>query len=147
MTSSPLLSAREIAAQIRRKAVSPVEVARTHLDRIERLNPKLNAFVDYKPEAVLAQAREAEKAILRGDELGPLHGVPVSIKSSIDVAGHLCEAGTRLRAGYIAAEDAPLVARLRAAGAVPPALPTRRNCSWLGRPTTFFMDARTTPGI
>ena len=114
------LSAREIAAQIRRKVVSPVEVARAHLDRIERLNPTLNAFVDYKPEAVLAQARAAEKAILRRDkdELGPLHGVPVSIKSSIDVAGHLCEAGTRLRAGHIAAADAPLVARLRAAGAV-----------------------------
>src|SRR5258707_3787619 len=119
MTSSPLLlCAREIAAQIRRKDGSPMEVARAHLDRIGRLNPKLNAFVDYKPEAVLAQARDAEKAILRGDELGPLHGVPVSIKSSIDVAGHRCEAGTRLRAGYIAAEDAPLVARLRAARAV-----------------------------
>src|SRR6266851_2616308 len=121
MTSSPLLlSAREIAAQIRRKEVSPVEVARTHLDRIERLNPKLNAFVDCKPEAVLAQARDAEKAILRKDkdELGPLHGVPLSIKSAIDVAGHRCEAGTRLRAGHIATEDAPLVARLRAAGAV-----------------------------
>jgi Asp-tRNA(Asn)/Glu-tRNA(Gln) amidotransferase A subunit family amidase len=113
-----LLSAREIAAQIRRKVISPVEVARAHLERIERLNPKLNAFVDLQPEAVLAQAREAEKAIRRGDELGPLHGVPLSIKSSIDVAGHRCEAGTRLRAGYIAAEDAPLVARLRAAGAV-----------------------------
>src|SRR5271167_3227660 len=119
MTASPLLvSAREIAAQIRRKAVSPVEVASTHLDRIERLNPKLNAFVDYKPEAVLAQAREAERAIHCGDELGPLHGVPLSIKSSIDVAGHRCEAGTRLRAGRIATEDAPLVTRLRAAGAV-----------------------------
>ena len=119
MTSRPLLlSAREIAAQIRRKDVSPVEVARAHLDRIERLNPKLNAFVDYRPEAVLAQARDAEKAILRGDELGPLHGVPLSIKSSIDVAGHLCEAGSRLRAGHVAAEDAPLVARMRAAGAV-----------------------------
>ena len=122
MTSSTLLSAREIAAQIRRKAVSPVEVARAHLDRIERLNPKLNAFVDCQPEAVLAQARDAEKAILRRDkdkdELGPLHGVPVSIKSAIDVAGHLCEAGTRLRAGHIAAADAPLVTRLREAGAV-----------------------------
>jgi Asp-tRNA(Asn)/Glu-tRNA(Gln) amidotransferase A subunit family amidase len=117
-SSSPLLSAQEIAAQIRRKAVSPVDVARAHLDRIERLNPRLNAFVDCKPEAVLVQARDAEKAILRGDDLGPLHGVPVSIKSSIDVAGHLCEAGTRLRAGHIAAADAPLVARLRAAGAV-----------------------------
>src|SRR4030081_1434170 len=119
MTSNLLLlSAREIAGQIRRKDASPVEVACAHLDRIERLNPKLNAFVDYNPEAVLAQARNAEKAILRGDELGPLHGVPLSIKSAIDVAGHRCEAGTRLRAGHIATEDAPLVARLRAAGAV-----------------------------
>src|ERR1700687_2286096 len=119
MTSNPvLLSAREIAAQIRRKDVSPVEVARAHLNRIECLNPKLNAFVDYNPEAVLAQAREAEKAILRGDELGPLHGVPLSIKSAIDVAGHRCEAGTRLRAGHIATDDAPLVTRLRNAGAI-----------------------------
>src|ERR1700687_1219862 len=119
MTSNPvLLSAREIAAQIRRKDVSPVEVARAHLNRIECLNPKLNAFVDYNPEAVWAQARDCEQSVLRGDELGPLHGVPVSIKSSIDVARHRCEAGTRLRAGYIAAEDAPLVARLRTAGAV-----------------------------
>jgi len=113
-----LLSAREIASQIRAKAISAVEVARLHLDRIEQLNPKLNALVDCQPETVLAQARKAEKAILNGDSLGPLHGVPVSIKSSIDVAGHRCEAGTRLRAGYIAAADAPLVGRLRAAGAV-----------------------------
>jgi Asp-tRNA(Asn)/Glu-tRNA(Gln) amidotransferase A subunit family amidase len=115
-----LPSARELAAQIRRKEVSPVEVAQAHLDRIERLNPKLNAFVDYKPEAVLAQAREAEKALMHmnQDELGPLHGVPLSIKSSINVAGHRCEAGSRLRAGHVATEDAPLVARLRAAGAV-----------------------------
>ena len=115
-----LLSAREIAAQIRRKEISPVEVARAHLDRITRLNPTLNAFVDCQPEAVLAHARAAEKAVLRKheEELGLLHGVPISIKSSIDVAGHRCEAGTRLRAGHIAAEDAPLVTRLRAAGAV-----------------------------
>src|SRR5258708_25858948 len=121
MTYNPLLlSAREIAAQIRRKEVSPVEVARAHLDRIERLNPKLNAFVDYRPEAVLAQAREAEKAILRRDkdELGPLHGVPLSIKSAIDVAGHRCEAGTRLRAGQIPPGGSPLVSRFRPAGAV-----------------------------
>jgi Asp-tRNA(Asn)/Glu-tRNA(Gln) amidotransferase A subunit family amidase len=114
----PLLSAREIAKQIRRKEVSPVEVALSHLDRIERLNPKLNAFVDCQAEVVLSQAREAEKAISRGDKLGPLHGVPLSIKSAIDVAGHRCEAGTRLRAGYIAGADALLVARVRAAGAV-----------------------------
>jgi Asp-tRNA(Asn)/Glu-tRNA(Gln) amidotransferase A subunit family amidase len=118
MNSKPLPSAREITALINSKAVSPVEIAHAHLDRIERLNPKLNAFVDYQPEAVLAQARSAEQAVLRGDELGPLHGVPLSIKSSIDVAGHRCEAGSRLRAGCVAHADAPLVARLRAAGAV-----------------------------
>ena len=118
MTITPFPSAREIATQIRKKEISPVDVARLHLDRIERLNPTLNAFVDWKPDLVLAQAREAEKAVRRGEDIGPLHGVPLSIKASIDVAGHRSEAGSRLRAGYIAAEDAPLVARLRAAGAM-----------------------------
>ena len=62
MTANPHFpSVRKIAAQIRRKEVSPVEVARAHLDRIERLNPKLNAFVDYKPDAVPAQARDGGK--------------------------------------------------------------------------------------
>src|SRR6202795_4089517 len=117
-SSLPLPSACDLARRIRARRVSPVEVAREHLERISRLNPSLNAFVDWQPELVLAQARKAEKAVRRGEDLGPLHGVPLSIKSSIDVAGHRCEAGTRLRAGYVAAEDAPLVARLRAAGAV-----------------------------
>jgi Asp-tRNA(Asn)/Glu-tRNA(Gln) amidotransferase A subunit family amidase len=120
--TSSLPSASEIARRIRAREISPVQVAREHLERISRLNPSLNAFVDCQPELVLAQARTAEAAVMRGDErspeLGPLHGVPLSIKSSIDVAGHRCEAGSRLRAGYLAAEDAPLVARLRAAGAV-----------------------------
>src|SRR6202023_1123759 len=118
MNSILLLSTHEIAALIRRKTISPVEVARAHLERIKRLTPKLNAFVDCHPESVLAQAAEAEIAVLRGEELGPLHGVPLSIKSAIDVAGHRCESGTRLRVGYVAAEDATVVARLRAAGAV-----------------------------
>jgi Asp-tRNA(Asn)/Glu-tRNA(Gln) amidotransferase A subunit family amidase len=118
MTSLTFLSATGIAAAIRSKEVSPVEVARAHLAGIERLNPRLNAFVDYQPEVVLAQARAAEAAMMRGEEVGPLHGVPLSIKSAIDVAGHRCEAGSRLREGYVAAADAPLVARLRAAGAV-----------------------------
>ena len=112
------VSATTIAAQIRNKAISPVEIAQIHLDRIQRLNSKLNAFVDVQPEVVLAQARAAEKAIERGEKLGALHGVPLSIKSCIDVAGHRCEAGSRLRAGNVPTQDAPLVARLRAAGAV-----------------------------
>ena len=118
MTQSALLSAADIASEVRSKSVSPVEVARVHLDRIERINPKLNALVDWKPELVLQQARLAEQAVMSGDALGPLHGVPLSIKASIDVVGHRCEAGTRLRAGCVAAQDAPLVTRLREAGAV-----------------------------
>lgn len=116
--SAHLLSARQIADLIRLKQISPVEVARTHLDRIGRLNPKLNAFVDFQPEVVLTQACAAEDAVMRGKKLGLLHGVPLSVKSAIDVRGHRCEAGTLLRAGRIATEDAPLVARLRGAGAV-----------------------------
>src|ERR1700742_4462183 len=97
-----LPSASSIAANIRAKSISPVEVARVHLERIDRLNPKLNAFVDWQPERVMDQASASEKAVLSGAELGPLHGVPLSIKASIDVSGHRCEAGTRLRAGYVA---------------------------------------------
>jgi Asp-tRNA(Asn)/Glu-tRNA(Gln) amidotransferase A subunit family amidase len=118
MQSSSIISATEIAARIRRKEISPVEVAKIHLERIARLNPKLNAFVDVQPDDVLRQARDAEKAITRGDEVGRLHGVPLSIKSSIEVAGHRCESGSRLREGDVANKDAPLVSRLRAAGAV-----------------------------
>jgi Asp-tRNA(Asn)/Glu-tRNA(Gln) amidotransferase A subunit family amidase len=115
---SLLPCASQIASDIRKKSISPVEVARAHLERIDRLNPKLNAFVHVCPELVLLQAQAAEQAVMRGDTLGPLHGVPLSIKASIDVEGHLCEAGTRLRAGYVATHDAPLVARLRSTGAV-----------------------------
>jgi len=118
MSAHSIPSARAIAAHIRTKELSPVQVARFHINLIHRLNPKLNAFVDWKPEAVLACAGAAEKAVQRGDDLGPLHGVPLSIKASIDVAGYRSEAGTRLRAGYVARRDAPLVARLQAAGAI-----------------------------
>jgi len=118
MAQSTIPSASTLAADICSKAVSPVEVAREHLDRIERLNPRLNAFVDWNPELVLRRARDAERAVMAGTALGPLHGVPLSIKASIDVSGHRCETGTRLRAGYVAPQDAPLVSRLRTAGAV-----------------------------
>jgi Asp-tRNA(Asn)/Glu-tRNA(Gln) amidotransferase A subunit family amidase len=104
--------------QIRQKKISPVELANAHLAKIEKLNPKLNAFVHVEPEQVLREARAAEAAVMNGDPLGPLHGVPISIKSSLEVAGLRCESGTRLRAGFVAARDAPLVARLRGAGAI-----------------------------
>ena len=95
-----------------------MELAEAHLAKIDRLNPKLNAFVQIDPERVRREAREAESAIAGAGDLGPLHGVPISVKSSIDVAGMRIESGTRLRAGTVAANDAPLVQRLRRAGAI-----------------------------
>jgi amidase len=118
MADLTFLSASQIAKQIRNKKLSPVEVVEAHLARIQKLNPTINAFVHLDRERTVAQARIAEKAVMQGQALGPLHGVPVSIKSSIDVAGMRCEAGTKLRAGFIAKTDAPLVTRLRNAGAI-----------------------------
>jgi Asp-tRNA(Asn)/Glu-tRNA(Gln) amidotransferase A subunit family amidase len=112
------LSALAMAEGIRCKRISPVELVEAHFSQIDRLNPRLNAFVQLDGEGARRQARAAETAVMRHASLGPLHGVPVSIKSSIDVAGMRCEAGTKLRRGCVAAHDAPLVARLRAAGAI-----------------------------
>lgn len=118
MSDLTRLSASMMAQQVRAQKISPVELVDAHLARIERLNPQLNAFVSIDVEGAHRAGQEAEQAAVRGDELGPLHGVPVSIKSSIDVAGLHCEAGTRIRAGIVAHQDAPLVARLKAAGAI-----------------------------
>ena len=82
-----LLSAVELATAIRAKDVSPVEVTRAILDRIERLDRHLNAFCTRMDEEALEAARAAEEAVQRGDELGPLHGVPVSIKDNLYVKG------------------------------------------------------------
>src|SRR5580698_4643024 len=118
MSEITLLSAVSMAEQIRRKKLSPVELVEAHLARIEKLDPKLNAFVQVDAEGARRQARVAEDAVLRQEKLGPLHGVPVSIKSSVEVKGMRCEAGSKLRAGFVAARDAPLVSRLREAGAI-----------------------------
>jgi amidase len=112
------LPAVVMARRIRQRKISPVELVDAHLAKIERVNPNLNAFVHVDAERVRREASEAEAAVMSGKTLGPLHGVPISIKSSLDVAGMRCEAGTRLRTGYVAAQDAPLVARLRNAGAI-----------------------------
>ena len=107
-----------MAEQVRKKKISPVELVDAHLRQIERVNPKLNAFVQVDTERARQAAQEAEITVMREKKLGPLHGVPISIKSSLAVTGMLCESGTRLRAGFVPAQDAPLVARLRAAGAI-----------------------------
>ena len=109
--------ATELARRIRAKEVSPVEVLDAHLDRIEAINPKLNAIVTMANDAS-ARAREAEAAVARGDTLGPLHGVPFTIKDCVDTAGVLTTRGSKLFQDYVPDTDAPVVARLKAAGGV-----------------------------
>ncbi len=118
MTQLTLLSALQMAELIRRKQVSPVELIRAHLDRATALERKLNAFATLDAERALVQARGAEPAVMRGAALGPLHGVPVTVKSCIDVAGLPCACGSALRRDHVPQQDAPLVERLRAAGAI-----------------------------
>jgi Asp-tRNA(Asn)/Glu-tRNA(Gln) amidotransferase A subunit family amidase len=108
----------EIVTGIRRKTFSPVEVVEAHLERVAEVQPKLNAFVHLDAEGALKQARAAEAAVMRAERVGPLHGVPVTIKSCMEVAGWPAAAGSLLRKDYVATTDAPLVARLRAAGAI-----------------------------
>jgi len=110
-----------MAERVRGGEISPVELVDAHLQRIERLNPKLNAFVSVDAERARARARAAEAAMSAPggkNALGSLHGVPVSVKSCVDVAGLACECGSELRKGYTPETDAPLVARLRGAGAI-----------------------------
>jgi Asp-tRNA(Asn)/Glu-tRNA(Gln) amidotransferase A subunit family amidase len=118
MSDQNFLSATAMAQQVRQKKISPVELVEAHLAQIEKLNPKLNAFVQVDATRARRAAEEAETAVMRQKPLGPLHGVPISIKSSISVAGLCCESGTRLRAGLIAEQDAALVTRLKQAGAI-----------------------------
>src|ERR1700688_3608072 len=108
----------EIRDLIRTKKVSPAEIVAAHLERAAALQPKLNAFVHLDAPAAREQARDAEQQVLRGYDLRSLHGVPVTVKSCIDVAGWPCPAGSLLRKSYVATQDAVLVARLKAAGAI-----------------------------
>jgi Asp-tRNA(Asn)/Glu-tRNA(Gln) amidotransferase A subunit family amidase len=95
--------------------ISEIELAEAHIAQIERLNPQLNAFADFDPERVRSQARAITT---RRDQRRPLHGLPVTVKSSIAAAGHKCEIGSLLHKGDIPRHDALVVARLRAAGAL-----------------------------
>jgi amidase len=108
--SIALQSAVEQLKLLRNNDISPVELAEEHIRRIERLNPALNAIVDFDPDKIRAQARKAKA--------GELSGLPITIKSSISVASYRCEVGSVLRRGDIAERDAVAVARLRAEGAV-----------------------------
>ena len=114
------LSGTQQAALIRNGEVSSVELIEAHLERIYETNPILNAVVEVLAESALLEAREVDKRRAAGRELRPLEGVPFSVKDSIEVAGTVCSAGTLGRQNEAkSVEDATLVARLRAAGAIP----------------------------
>jgi amidase len=108
--SIALQSAVHQLAMLRDRKISALELAEAHISRIERLNPALNAFVDFDADRVRMQARQGRE--------GRLAGLPVSIKSSIEVAAHRCEIGSTLRRGMMASGDAEVVQRLRQEGAI-----------------------------
>ena len=110
-------SATKLADLIRTRAVSPIEVVEAYLRRIEGLNPGLNAIVTLAPDA-LDLARRAEAVLMGGDAVGPLHGVPITIKDTIETKGLQTTSGSALRAEFSPGRDASSVARLKAAGAI-----------------------------
>ena len=108
----------ELARRLRRREISPVEIVQVCLERIEKLNPALNAFITVTAESALAEARTAEAEIARGEWRGPLHGIPVAVKDLIDTAGVRTTAASALYKDRIPAQDAEVVRRLRQAGVV-----------------------------
>src|ERR1700684_462229 len=115
---SDFTSIAELSPRLRRGDVSPVEIIRRCLERIERLNPALNAFITVMAELALVEARRGEGEILRGEWRGALHGVPVALKDLIDTAGVRTTAASGLYKDRVPHQDAEVVRRLRVAGAV-----------------------------
>lgn len=118
MTDLTRLSARTLAAEIRARKLSPVEVLEAHLDAIARHNPALNAVVTLADDAARAAARRAEVAVMMGEATGPLHGLPVVIKDVTPTAGIRTTYGSPQYRDHVPTEDAEVVARLRRAGAI-----------------------------
>jgi aspartyl-tRNA(Asn)/glutamyl-tRNA(Gln) amidotransferase subunit A len=108
----------EASEQIRRRAISPVDLTRDCLARIEKLDPILNAFITVTAEQALSAAKIAEEEIRRGDWRGPLHGIPIGLKDLIDTAGVRTTGGSAVFKDRVPSEDAEVVRRLKAAGAI-----------------------------
>ncbi|HVG89914.1 MAG TPA: amidase, partial [Alphaproteobacteria bacterium] len=112
------LSLSEASRLIRDKKISSVELTQSCLKRIERLNPKLNAFITVTAESALAQAREADAETQHGHWRGPLHGIPIALKDLFDTAGVKTTAASGLFKDRVPAQDAEIVRRLKDAGTV-----------------------------
>jgi len=118
MTDLWRLSATDLAARIRAREVSATDAARAALARLEAVNPRLNAVVAHSPEQVLAEAAAVDAALARGEDPGPMAGVPVTIKVNVDQKGWATTNGLRIQRELIAEQDSPVVSSLRRAGAV-----------------------------
>jgi aspartyl-tRNA(Asn)/glutamyl-tRNA(Gln) amidotransferase subunit A len=118
LDSLAFYSIAELAPLIARRKISPVELTRLMLERIERQNPRLNAYLTVTAELALAQARRAEKEILGGHLRGPLHGIPISLKDNISTRGVRTTAGSKFLSDFVPQVDATVVRRLSRAGAV-----------------------------
>jgi amidase len=118
-------SATSLARGIRTKQYSSEEVLRAYLQRIEQVNPHINAVVQLPAEAALAEARAKDAALARGEATGPLHGVPFTAKDVFDTAGVITAVGLQERADFVPEQDATVIARMRAAGAI---LLGKTNC-------------------
>lgn len=112
------MTIRELAEAFRSGSASPLAEAEATVERVERLNPRLNCYITVLKEAALAQARESEGRFKEGVPLGPLDGIPVAVKDLIYIKGVRCTAGSRILAGNVATYDSPVVTRLQSAGAV-----------------------------
>ena len=111
-------SATQMAGAIKAKQISSVELVQAHLERINQVNPKINAVVQLVADKALEGAQLADDALARGEIKGPLHGIPMTIKDSFETAGVVTTAGTKGLRNYVPEQDATVVARLRAAGAI-----------------------------
>lgn len=146
------LSVVDLASLIKTRRISPVEVVDAYLERIARINPALRAIVTLNPELV-DLAREAEAALARSESLGPLHGVPITVKDTIETAQLRTTSGSRIKADFIPRKDATAVVRLKRAGAIilgktntsEMAIPYETNNPVFGRTNNPY-DQRRTPG-
>ena len=118
LSAFPFGSAGQLARAVRAGRVSSVELLRAYLDRVDRLNPAINAIVVDDRERALVAARAADRALAAGRKVGPLHGVPITVKESFNTVGQPTTWGYPKFAGNVADRDAVVVTRLRAAGAV-----------------------------
>jgi Asp-tRNA(Asn)/Glu-tRNA(Gln) amidotransferase A subunit family amidase len=150
----PWLPATTLAALIRKRKVSPVEVVDAVLERIDRVNPRLNAFVTITADAARKQAKAAERAVgKKGAKLGPLHGVPFSVKDLVITKGVRTTFGTPIYRDNVPTEDAPIVERLKAAGAIMMGKTNTPTFGWIGAthnllfgPTRNPWNLERTPG-